>query len=286
MNNTSEQIMTKYLKNIFDLNSEYQADLLDEMPIWSAPFGLKLLDNIKLKKNISALDIGFGVGFPLTEIALRLGKTCKIYGIDPWEAAIKRAKRKLEFYEITNVEIIQGEAENIPLKDNSIDLITSNNGINNVSDMPKVMDECARIMKPGGQFIQTMNLDSSMVEFYDIFKNTLKEENLADLVRKVDEHIYKKRKPLNEVISLLEEKGFQVKNIIHDKFEYKFVDGTTFLNHYFMRLAFMDRWKKIIPEDRLQKIFSIIENKINIKAEKKGLFRLSIPFVVIDCERK
>ena len=278
--------MTKYLENNYDLNSEKQADLLDEMPIWSAPFGLKLLDNIKLKKNISALDIGFGVGFPLTEIALRLGETCKIYGIDPWKAAIKRAGRKLEFYGLSNVEIIQGEAENIPLADNSIDLITSNNGINNVSDMPRVIDECARIMKPGGQFIQTMNLDSSMAEFYEIFKNTLKEENLANLVEKVDGHIYEKRKPLDEVAGMLANKGFQVKNIIHDKFEYKFVDGTTFLNHYFMRLAFMDSWIKIVPENKLHEIFNIIENKINIKAEKEGLFRLSIPFVVIDCIKR
>lgn len=277
--------MTKYLENNFDLNAESQADLLDEMPIWSAPFGLKLLDNIDLKKNISALDIGFGVGFPLTEIALRLGETCKIYGIDPWKAAIKRAERKLEFYGLSNVKIIQGEAENIPLADNSIDLITSNNGINNVSDLPKVIDECARIMKPGGQFVQTINLDTTMIEFYEVFKNTLEEENLYELVEKVDRHIYEKRKPLDEFIGLLEKKGFEVKDIIHDKFEYRFVDGTTFLNHYFMRVAFMDSWIKIVPKNRLKEIFTIIENKINKKAEKEGLFRLSIPFVVIDCIR-
>ncbi len=63
--------MKKYLSNDFDLR-EYVI-VADECSIWSAPFGLKLLDYIDYKQNISALDIGFGTGFPLTEIALRLG---------------------------------------------------------------------------------------------------------------------------------------------------------------------------------------------------------------------
>ncbi len=278
--------MTKYLLNNFNLNSESQVDLLDELPVWSGPFGYKLLDNVILKKNISVLDIGFGTGFPLTELAMRLGNTCKIYGIDPWETAIIRLKKKIDFYELKNIEIIQGIAENIPLDKDSIDLITSNNGINNVEDIPKVIEECFRIMKSGGQFIQTMNLENSMIEFYDIFKRTLKEENLGELVEDVNNHIFSKRKPLEEIKDLLEQKGFSIKKIIHDKFEYRFVDGTTFLNHYFMRLAFMDSWIKIVPHDRLKEIFSIIENKINKESKKLGYFKLSIPFVVIDCEKK
>lgn len=77
--------------NAFDLNSYKHVELIDELPFWSAPFGIKLLDSIMLKKNMTALDIGFGLGFPLTEIAMRLGKSSKIYGIDPWHTAIKRA---------------------------------------------------------------------------------------------------------------------------------------------------------------------------------------------------
>src|SRR5664280_2828971 len=74
--------MKKYLSNDFDF-TEY-VNVSDECSIWSAPFGLKLLDYIDYKQNISALDIGFGTGFPLTEIALRLGESSTVYGIDPW----------------------------------------------------------------------------------------------------------------------------------------------------------------------------------------------------------
>jgi len=139
--------MSNYLRTDFDFDSDLLLELFDELPIWAAPFGLKLLNSIKYRKNISALDIGFGAGFPLTEIAMRFGETCKIYGIDPWEAAIRRTKKKIQFYEIKNVEIINGVAENIPLPDKSVELITSNNGLNNVENIEKALSECSRITK-------------------------------------------------------------------------------------------------------------------------------------------
>lgn len=85
--------MKKYLINNFD--SSKLINVFDELPLWSAPFGLKLLDYIYYKPDISVLDIGFVTGFPLTEIAMRLGDSCIIYGIDPWENAIQKQKKKL-----------------------------------------------------------------------------------------------------------------------------------------------------------------------------------------------
>ena len=137
--------MKKYLSNDFDFVK--MIEVFDESPIWSAPFGLKLLDYIDYKKNISAIDIGFGTGFPLTEIALRLGDSSVVYGIDPWKDAIERVNKKIEYYGLTNVRLIEGVAESIPLENDSIDLITSNNGINNVNDIDKVLSECSRIIK-------------------------------------------------------------------------------------------------------------------------------------------
>ena len=107
--------MDNYLKTKYDLNDKETVSVIDELPFWSAPFGLKLLEKINYKKNITALDIGSGLGFPLLEIAMRLGNTCKLYGIDPWEAAVERIKTKIRIYGITNVEMIIGVAEKIPL---------------------------------------------------------------------------------------------------------------------------------------------------------------------------
>jgi len=155
------EYLKSYLSDNFELNE--LINVFDELPLWSAPFGLKLLENINYKQNITALDIGFGAGFPLTEIAMRLGNSSTVYGIDPWKETFQRVNQKIYYYGISNIKLIEGEAESIPLEDNSIDLITSNNGINNVSDIDTVLSECSRILKIGGQFVQTMNLDKTMI---------------------------------------------------------------------------------------------------------------------------
>ncbi len=277
--------MSDYLNSNFDLSSEQLVDVLDEVPVWSAPFGMKLLELVRLKKNIMALDIGFGTGYPLTELAMRLGKTCKVIGIDPWEAAIKRTEKKLALYGITNAGLIRGVAEDIPLDSHSIDLITSNNGLNNVADLRKSLSECSRVLKTGGQFIQTMNLDTSFEEFYKIMVEVLREQNMETELRRLREHIYKKRKPLDEYNHNLVYSGFSVDRILYDKFEYSFVDGTTLLNHFFIRLAFLDGWKSFLPEERVTGVFRMVEGIMNDRAEAEGFIRLSVPFVVIDCHK-
>lgn len=274
--------MKNYLNFNYDLNSDDLTDVLDELPIWSAPFGLKLLENIKYKKNINVLDIGFGTGFPLTELAMRLGSSSVVYGIDPWEAGIKRAQKKINQYEINNIKILNSVCEKIPLPDNSIDLITSNNGLNNVSDLRQSLNECSRVIKQNGQFVQTVNLNKTMFEFYDVFEAVLKEMNLLSEIEKMHEHIYKKRKPLNEYLRLIENAGFKINNVIEDKFEYKFVDGTAMLNHFFIKLAFLEPWAEIVPAHLREKVFSNIESVINTQSADEGFFKLSVPFVLID----
>lgn len=276
--------MKKYLSNNFDLNQ--LIDVFDEVPLWSAPFGLKLLDAIDYKPNISALDIGFGTGFPLTELAMRLGENSTVYGIDPWKEAIVRANKKIDLYGITNIKIFEGVAESIPLENESIDLIVSNNGINNVNDIDKVFSECSRIMKPGGQFVQTMNLDKSMFEFYGQLENVLSELHLDKEIELMHEHIYQKRRPLDEIVSLLQKQGFIIKDLEHDQFNYKFADGTAMLNHYFIRLAFMESWIKLLPKDKTEQIFDTIETRLNEQARQLGGIKLSIPYVMINAKKK
>lgn len=278
--------MDKFFNADFNTDSEELIEVFDELPFWAAPFGIKLFDNIELKKNIKALDIGFGAGFPLTELAMRLGDTCEVYGIDPWEAAIRRTEKKLKIYQINNVKIIRGTAENIPLPDNSISLIVSNNGINNVSDLDKVLSECSRVINSGGQFVQTMNTEGTMIEFYDIMCKVLSEKGLDKEVDSVRQHIYEKRRPIGEICKKLEENHFEVKNIIEDKFEYKFTDGKTMFNYFPIGFYFLRGWKSLIPQDKVKDIFDEILLCIDYIAGQQGYFKLTIPFVVINCRRK
>jgi len=276
--------MKKYLTNDFDFSK--LIDVFDELPLWSAPFGLKLLDYIDYKTNITAIDLGFGSGFPLTEIALRLGDSSTVYGIDPWTDVFDRVKRKIEYYRLTNVRLIEGVAESIPLEDNSVDLITSNNGVNNVSDIDQVISECSRIIKQGGQFIQTMNLDLSMFEFYNQLERVLSELGMDSEIQLMHEHISKKRPSVDWMVDRIQSHGFMIKDLIHDQFEYRFANGSAMLNHYFIRLAFMDSWISLVPADKLDQIFDTIESRLNEDAKNLGGVKLSIPFVVINAIKK
>ncbi len=276
--------MMKYLDNTFDPGR--LLDTFDELPFWSAPFGLKLLDNIDYKKNISVLDIGSGSGFPLTEIAMRLGNSCTVYGIDPWTEAMERIRKKLDYYNIDNVNLIEGVAEEISLADNSIDLITSNNGLNNVADIEQVISECSRIIKPGGQFIQTMNLDKTMFEFYYVMEDVLAELKLYKQIEDMHKHITEKRPAVDLFTEIMQECGFTVRSIEHDQFNYRFVDGTALLNHYFIRLAFMGSWIALLPQNRVSEIFGMVESALNKQADILGGIKLSIPYVLIDAIKK
>ena len=277
--------MTDYLEKSFDLNEHELVELFDEVNLWGAPFGLLLLDTVRYRKNIAALDIGFGAGFPLTELAMRLGNSSTVYGIDPWETAVKRAERKLVHYGIRNVEIIRGVAEAIPLPNTHLDLIVSNNGINNVQDLPKALSECARVLKPGGQFVQSMNLNTTMMEFYNAMEQALQELEMPETVAEMHAQIYKMRKPLEEMTKLLEQHGFSIREVRQDAFSYKFADGSALLNHYFMQLGFMGGWKSVLPEAAQTTVFERIEALLNQQAAANGLVELTVPFVVIDCER-
>jgi ubiquinone/menaquinone biosynthesis C-methylase UbiE len=272
--------MKNYLSNNFNLNELVK--VFDELPLWSAPFGLKLLENINYKQNITALDIGFGAGFPLTEIAIRLGSSSVVYGIDPWNEATVRAKQKIDAYGITNIKIIEGVAESIPLENSSIDLITSNNGINNVSDIDKVLSECSRIIKSGGQFVQTMNLDKTMIEFYNQLENVLSEMKLYKEIELMYKHIKQKRPPLHDFITFMHKHNFIINNVVEDEFCYKFANATAMFNHYFIRLAFMESWIKLLPPDKVEQIFDAIETRLNDQASEQGGIKLTIPFVMIN----
>jgi ubiquinone/menaquinone biosynthesis C-methylase UbiE len=269
----------------FDLHASKLAEVFDELPLWSAPFGLALLDAVMYKPAMNVLDIGCGTGFPAMELAQRLGDSCRVWGIDPWPAALARARRKTTMMHVANVELVEGAAEHMPFTDGFFDLLVSNNGTNNVEDERQALAECHRVCKPGGQFVLTANLPGTMTEFYDVYRQTLRQHGKESVLQKLDDHIAAKRKPVEERTKLLMQVGFSIRNIREDSFTMRFLDGTALFNHYFMRLAFVPPWQEILEED-VASVFDALEENLNRHAASHGELKLSIPFVCIDCGRE
>lgn len=274
--------MTKYLENKYDLDSPELVSMLDDLPLWSAPFGVSLLDTVNYKKNINALDIGSGLGFSVIELSQRLGNTCRVYGVDPWIEGNKRVEQKLGVWGINNVTIINGNAEELSFDDNLFDLVVSNNGINNVQDDKKVLFEISRVCKKGAQFVATVNLPETMIEFYSVYESVLKDFGKRDEIIKLKEHIYSKRKPLSYMKELVENSGFEIKGIKEDKFCFKYSDGTSMLNHFVIILSFLESWKNILSKRDQIPVFTEIEKRLNETAQNKGEFEMSIPFVCVN----
>lgn len=274
--------MSFFTNNDFVFSSAHDLSCIDDLPVWSAPFGLQLLDTVIFKKNINIVDIGCGSGFPLIELAQRFGNTCKLFGIDPWQHAIDRCLQKKKFLKLENVELFQCFAEKLPFEDCIADLIVSNNGMNNVQSLTTAIGECSRISKKGAQFVQTMNLDKTMSEFYDVFKEVLVDSGLSYLTPKINEHIYSKRKPLTEVCNLLNNQGFNVESCNTHQFEIKYSDGTAMFQSPFIRYAFFENWLNIVPVESNKIIFDKVCSKLNKIAEESGCLKLTIPFAVIN----
>lgn len=277
--------MKNYLNYKVDTKNPDLISVIDELPLWSAPFGLKLLEVIKLKKHINVLDIGCGLGFPLVELSQRLGSSCNIYGIDLWPEVLDRAKLKLKVYGIENVKLFNSAAEEMPFENEFFDLIVSNNGINNVQDLPATLNEVFRVSKPESQFVFSMNTENTMKEFYNEFEIVLTELNLLDEVGKMKDQIYSKRKPIREIRKLLKKSGFEIDEIHSDLFEIRFIDGTAMFNHYLIKCWFLDGWKDILSDKDMETVFDKVEKRLNVKSEEKGICKLTVPFLVFDCNR-
>ncbi|MCK9424049.1 MAG: class I SAM-dependent methyltransferase [Bacteroidales bacterium] len=258
----------------------------DELPLWSAPFGLTLLDTVRMRPDINVLDIGSGSGFPMLELAERMGKSCMIYGLDPSADSIGMVNAKKEYKGIVNARILRGVAEEIPFPDEYFGLIVSNNGLNNVQDQAASLAECFRVADKDAQMVLTMNLPYTMIEFYEIFEGLLTGMGLTDEVKKMHVHIDEKRKPVEFLKSLIEASGFTIRSINVDGFKLRYNDGSAFLNNFFIRKAFMEPWKSILPSGQTEEIFNLLEEKLNETAGRKGELIMSIPYACFDCEKK
>ncbi len=105
----------------------------------------------QLKPGEIVLDLGSGGGIDVLLSAKRVGPTGKAYGLDMTDEMLALARDNQRKAGVENVEFMKGEIENIPLPENSVDVIISNCVINLSADKDRVMVEAFRVLKPGGR---------------------------------------------------------------------------------------------------------------------------------------
>jgi len=105
----------------------------------------------KLQPGEIVLDLGSGGGIDVILSAKRVGPTGKAYGLDMTDEMLALARENQKKAGIENVEFLKGAIENIPLPDNTVDVIISNCVINLSGDKDRVLAEAFRVLKPGGR---------------------------------------------------------------------------------------------------------------------------------------
>jgi arsenite methyltransferase len=132
----------------------YAATDRDSLPVSAVAVSLGCGNPIavaELRQGETVLDLGSGGGIDVLLSARRVGETGFAYGVDMTEEMLDLARANAAQAGANNVEFLKGTIEDIPLPDESVDVVISNCVINLSVDKPKVIAEMFRVLSPGGR---------------------------------------------------------------------------------------------------------------------------------------
>ena len=137
----------EYFKETANMWDDIRKDYYDE----------NLRDIITRRANIKprdvVLDIGCGTAFLSLGVSKAVGKSGKVLCFDISEEMMKKAKENLSNAGVSNVEFRVGDAEDIPLEDNSVDAVVGNMVLHHCPDPESAIKEMARVLKPNGRLV-------------------------------------------------------------------------------------------------------------------------------------
>ena len=158
-----------------------------------------------IKEGDVVLDLGSGAGFDCFLASKKVGKTGKVIGLDMTEEMIAKARALAKEHGYSNVEFKLGDIENMPLDNNSVDVIISNCVINLAPDKSKVFKEAYRVLKSGGKMYVS--------DIVLLAKLTEKQLNDEDLLSGCVAGALQK----NDYLAKIKQAGFKVNVISEDK---------------------------------------------------------------------
>jgi len=191
----------------------------------------------ELKPGETVLDLGSGGGIDVLLSAKRVSPGGKAYGLDMTDEMLELARKNQQKAGMDNVEFLKGEIENIPLPDNSVDVIISNCVINLSGDKDAVLREAFRVLKPGGRFAVSdivtrgevpSGIRQNLLLWAGCIAGALEEDEYCEKLAAagfVDASIEPTRIYKSEdVLELFIEKGFDVSEVA-PQIEGKFISG-------------------------------------------------------------
>ncbi|MBA7564147.1 Arsenite methyltransferase [subsurface metagenome] len=168
-----------------------------------------------LREGETVLDLGSGAGFDCFLAASKVGENGRVIGVDMTPEMLEKARENASKGKYTNVEFRLGEIENLPVADNSVDIVISNCVINLAPDKRRVFAEAFRVLKPGGRLmISDMVL---LKELPDFIKKSI-EAYIGCLSGAMmrDEYIGTIKTAGFQEVSIIDETSFPIEGIAND----------------------------------------------------------------------
>ncbi len=170
-----------------------------------------------IKEGETVIDLGSGAGIDCFLAANKVGKTGKVIGVDMTSQMLDNARENARKGDYENIEFRLGEIENLPVADDTADLIISNCVINLSPDKHKVYQEAFRVLKPGGRIMASdivltqelpLLLKQSLEAYVGCVSGAMKKEDYLNIILKAGFHD----------VEILGETNFPIAMMITDKF--------------------------------------------------------------------
>ena len=267
------------------------AELYDSIivPQWCTPFGRLLLSVfLTLPRNAGwqLLDVACGTGYPTLELARFIGQDCDLAGIDVWEEAIQIARRKASEEWLRNVTFLVADVMKSGLPERTFDMLTCNLGLTSFADRAAALGAMWRLLRPGGLFLLTLPLQSAMREFLDTYYLTLRDLGLGDYMRALGK-LVSTRPTAEELRTLLERSGFEVRRVVTDSFTLRFPTPRAFLISPLIQTTYMASWREVVPDLTVRRlVFNEVERRLQARAQADGgELTMTVPMVCFSASR-
>lgn len=163
----------------------------------------------------TVLDLGSGAGIDCFLAAQKVGERGRVIGVDTTPEMVEKARENAIKGNCKNVEFRLGEIENLPLADDSVDVVISNCVINLSPDKGKVFKEAFRVLKPGGRMMVSdivllkelpESIENSMEAYVGCLSGAIIKDEYIDMIKQAG----------FQDVSVLDESSFPVKSMAND----------------------------------------------------------------------
>lgn len=83
----------------------------------------------------------------------------------------------------------------------------------------------------------------------------------------------------------LQAAGFCIGKIREDQFHVRYLDGSAFFTHFFTQIGFLESWRRVVDQEDEERVFALLENRLNQMASSAGELRLTVPMLYLEGEK-